>query len=280
MAEIRFKSDERRTKSVRRSADDGRAAGSWPVRSAELPVARSQRTRRRIWHSASPISRPTSPTAPPRRSSTCRAPATTRWMMTCAALVLFMTLPGLALFYGGLVRRKNVLSVLRAVLRHGRHGRRSSGGRSATASRSTTGSPFLGGIDLRDAQGRRRPRRTRTTPYWVSQNVFSMFQLMFAIITPALIVGAIAERMKFSALMLFLALWMLVVYFPMAHMVWGIDGFMNGVWNADAEHQGDRLRGRHRGAHDLGLVGAGALHHARQAQRLRHEARSRRTAWC
>src|SRR6202008_3157374 len=70
--------------------------------------------------------------------------------------------------------------------------------------------------------------------YWVSQNVFSMFQLMFAIITPALIVGAIAERMKYSAIMLFLTLWMLVVYFPMAHMVWGIDGFMNGVWNADA----------------------------------------------
>jgi Amt family ammonium transporter len=71
--------------------------------------------------------------------------------------------------------------------------------------------------------------------YWVSQNVFSMFQLMFAIITPALIVGAIAERMKYSAIMLFLTLWMLVVYFPMAHMVWGIDGFMNGVWNADAK---------------------------------------------
>src|SRR6185503_11738449 len=70
--------------------------------------------------------------------------------------------------------------------------------------------------------------------YWVSQNIFSMYQLMFAIITPALIVGAIAERMKFSAIMLFLMLWMVVVYFPMAHMVWGIDGFMNGVWNADS----------------------------------------------
>jgi Amt family ammonium transporter len=58
--------------------------------------------------------------------------------------------------------------------------------------------------------------------------------MMFAIITPALIVGAIAERMKFSAIMLFLALWMVVIYFPMAHMVWGVDGFMNGVWNADA----------------------------------------------
>ena len=92
--------------------------------------------------------------------------------------------------------------------------------------------------------------------YWVSQNVFSMYQLMFAIITPALIVGAIAERMKFSAIMLFLTLWMFVVTSRMAHMVWGVDGFMNGVWNADANDQGDRLRGRHRRAHDLGLVGA------------------------
>jgi Amt family ammonium transporter len=62
-----------------------------------------------------------------------------------------------------------------------------------------------------------------------------MFQMMFAIITPALIVGAIAERMKFSAIVLFLTLWMVVIYFPQAHMVWGIDGFMNGVWNADAK---------------------------------------------
>ena len=61
-----------------------------------------------------------------------------------------------------------------------------------------------------------------------------MYQMMFAIITPALIVGAIAERMKFSSVMLFVALWMFFVYFPLAHMVWGVDGFMNGVWNADA----------------------------------------------
>ena len=70
--------------------------------------------------------------------------------------------------------------------------------------------------------------------YWVSQNVFSMYQLMFAIITPALIVGAIAERMKFSAVMLFMLGWMFLVYFPMAHAIWGITGDMNGVWNAKA----------------------------------------------
>ena len=107
---------------------------------------------------------------------------------------------------------------------------------------------------------RRRCRcRTPTTRAWVSHNVFAMYQLMFAIITPALIVGAIAERMKFSAIMLFLLGWMFVVYFPLAHMVWGVDGFMNGVWNANACDQGDRLRRRHGRAHVLRLVGAGAL---------------------
>jgi Amt family ammonium transporter len=73
--------------------------------------------------------------------------------------------------------------------------------------------------------------------YWVSHNVFSMYQLMFAIITPALIIGAIAERMKFSAIMLFMILWMFVVYFPLAHMIWGINGVMNGVWNPKAAIQ-------------------------------------------
>src|SRR6185369_17817795 len=63
---------------------------------------------------------------------------------------------------------------------------------------------------------------------------YSMYQMMFAIITPALIIGAIAERMKFSAIMLFVALWMVLIYFPLAHMVWGVNGMMNGVWNADA----------------------------------------------
>jgi len=85
---------------------------------------------------------------------------------------------------------------------------------------------FLNGVDS-----------TPNTDYsgWVSHNVFSMYQLMFAIITPALIIGAIAERMKFSAILLFVTLWMFVVYFPLAHMVWGVDGLMNGVFNASAK---------------------------------------------
>jgi len=159
-------------------------------------------------------------------------PGHNAWMMTSTALVLFMTLPGLALFYGGLVRRKNVLSVCAQCF--GMAGMVAimwwAFGYSFAFDH---GSPFLGGTKfalLHEVTS--MPNGDYS--YWVSQNVFSMYQLMFAIITPALIVGAIAERMKYSALLLFLGLWMLVVYFPMAHMVWGADGLMNGVWNADA----------------------------------------------
>lgn len=160
-------------------------------------------------------------------------PGHNAWLMTCSALVLFMTLPGLALFYGGLVRRKNVLSVLAQCL--GIAGLVAIlwwlCGYSLAFSR---GKPFLGGLEWMFLNG---VDSTPNPDYagWVSHNVFSMFQLMFAIITPALIVGAIAERMKFTAIMLFVTLWMLVVYFPLAHMVWGADGLMNGVWNADAK---------------------------------------------
>lgn len=155
------------------------------------------------------------------------------WMMTSAALVLFMTLPGLALFYGGLVRRKNVLSVLAQCL--GIAGLVTIlwylAGYSLVFSK---GSPFLGGLNFALMKGVDSNPNTDYS-YWVSHNVFSMYQLMFAIITPALIIGAIAERMKYSALLLFITGWMFLVYFPLAHMVWGIDGFMNGVWNAGAK---------------------------------------------
>ncbi|MBI3851711.1 MAG: ammonium transporter [Verrucomicrobia bacterium] len=154
------------------------------------------------------------------------------FQMVCSALVLFMTLPGLALFYGGLVRRRNVLSVLAQCL--------------GIAGLVTilwwlcgysmafhSGNPFFGNFDWKFLRG---VDSSPNTDYaaWVSHNVYSMYQLMFAIITPALIIGAIAERMKFSAILLFMTLWMFVVYFPLAHMVWGVDGFMNGVWNPKA----------------------------------------------
>jgi Amt family ammonium transporter len=159
-------------------------------------------------------------------------PGHNAFQMICAALVLFMTLPGLALFYGGLVRRKNVLSVMAQCL--------------GIAGLVTIlwwlcgyslafhkGSPFLGNLEWSFLRG---VNSTPNPDYggWVSHNVYSMYQLMFAIITPALIVGAIAERMKYSAVLLFVTLWMFLVYFPLAHMVWGVDGLMNGVWNVDA----------------------------------------------
>jgi len=154
------------------------------------------------------------------------------WMMVSTALVLFMTLPGLALFYGGLVRRKNVLSVLAQCC-----------GSAALVTLIwwgvgyslvfAKGNALIGGTSMALFNGvTAAPNGDYAA--WVSQNVFAMFQMMFAIITPALIVGAIAERMKYSAVMAFIGLWMFVIYIPLAHMVWGIDGLMNGVWNAGA----------------------------------------------
>src|SRR5437763_14854136 len=160
-------------------------------------------------------------------------PGDNAWMMTCAALVLFMTLPGLALFYGGLVRAKNVLSVLAQCL--GIAGLVTilwwAVGYSLVFSH---GSPFFGGLKFAFLRGvDARPNGDYS--YWVSQNVFSMYQLMFAIITPALIIGAVAARMRFAAVLVFVGVWMFVVYFPLAHMIWGIDGLMNGVWNDHAK---------------------------------------------
>ena len=158
------------------------------------------------------------------------------FQMICAALVLFMTLPGLALFYGGLVRKKNVLSVLAQCL--GIAGLVTIlwwlCGYSLAFSKDGMIKGVLGNLDWSLLKG---VDSNPNTDYgaWVSHNVYSMYQLMFAIITPALIIGAIAERMKFSAILLFMTLWMFVVYFPLAHMVWGSDGMMNGVWNADAK---------------------------------------------
>ncbi len=161
-------------------------------------------------------------------------PGHNAWMMASAALVLFMTLPGLALFYGGLVRSKNVLSVCAQCLA-------CSGlvailwwafGYSLVFG-TNFNSPFLGGSEYFFMKNISSAPNTNYS-YWVSENVFSMYQLMFAIITPALIVGAVAERMKFSAILTFIGAWMFLIYFPMAHMVWGISGFMNGTWNGGA----------------------------------------------
>ncbi len=149
------------------------------------------------------------------------------WMLTSAALVLLMTGPGLALFYGGLVRRKNILgtmmqsfammalvTILWAIA-----------GYSLAFGH---GNLFIGGFEhffLRGVSLSPNPDYAPTIP----EQTYMIYQLMFAIITPALITGAFAERMKFSAMALFLSLWSLFVYCPMAHMVWGIGGLFNSA---------------------------------------------------
>ncbi len=163
-------------------------------------------------------------------------PGHNAWMMTSAALVLFMTLPGLFLFYGGLVRRKNILSVIAQCF--GIAGLVTIlwvvfGYSMVFADGDDIIKGVIGNMKFAMLKGVDSLPNTNYA-YWVSHNVFSMYQMMFAIITPALILGAIAERMKFSAILLFVGLWMVVVYFPLAHMVWGINGAMNGVWNAAA----------------------------------------------
>src|SRR6201982_1541554 len=161
-------------------------------------------------------------------------PSYNAWMMTCAALVLFMTLPGVSFFCGGLVRRKNVLSVLAQCL--GIAGLVTilwwAFGYSLVFGKNFN-NPFFGGSEYFFLNGVNSAPNTDYS-YWVSQNVYSMYQLMFAIITPALIIGAIAERMKYTAVLVFIGFWIFLVYFPMAHMVWGITGFMNGIWNTGA----------------------------------------------
>lgn len=158
----------------------------------------------------------------------------TAWMLTATALVLFMTIPGLALFYGGMVRSKNVLSVMMQCF-------------AITGLMSilwmvygyslafdTTGmekgvlnaSSFVGGLSKAFLAGVTPQSLTASFP----EPVFVTFQMTFAIITPALIVGAFAERMKFSAMLVFMTVWFTLVYAPIAHMVWGGDGALMWDW--------------------------------------------------
>ena len=143
--------------------------------------------------------------------------ANTAWILTSTALVLFMTLPGLSLFYGGLVRTKNVLSVLMQCFSIAvvisilwlLVGYSIAFGPSESAYWGGLSRALFAGIDLNSMSGD------------IPETVFAAFQMTFAIITPALIVGAFVERIKFSAMLLFCTLWTLVVYFPVANWVWG-----------------------------------------------------------
>jgi Amt family ammonium transporter len=160
----------------------------------------------------------------------------TAWMLTSVALVLMMTIPGLGLFYGGMVRKKNVgdtvmtsfaitclVTVLFAVLTY------------SLAFRA--GTPFIGGLDriflqgiVSDiSKGIGNPNPLAPT---IPETVYVCFQMTFAIITPALIAGAFAERMKFSAMLWFVGLWAILVYAPVAHWVWGPDGVLNSANDA------------------------------------------------
>lgn len=139
------------------------------------------------------------------------------WILTSTALVLFMTLPGLALFYGGLVRTKNVLSVLMQCFSIAAFASVVWFVIGYSLAFSEEGCFFVGGFDRSFLAGLTKSSLSGTLP----ESVFVMFQMTFAIITPALIVGGFAERMKFSAMLLFSMLWLLVVYIPTTHWVWG-----------------------------------------------------------
>ncbi len=210
------------------------------------PPTRLRRTRRR------PLA-PPMPTPPKAVLENCTPNSgDTAWMLTSVALVLMMTIPGLGLFYGGMVRKKNVgdtvmtsfaitclVTILWVVCTY--------------SMAFTAGSPYIGGLSraflqgiVSDiAKGIGNPNPLAAT---IPETVYICFQMTFAIITPALIAGAFAERMKFSAMLWFIGLWAIVVYAPIAHWVWGPDGFMT-AGNSDGLHQGARLRRRHGGAH-------------------------------
>ncbi|MDI9298690.1 ammonium transporter [Pseudomonas aeruginosa] len=161
----------------------------------------------------------------------------TAWMLISTALVLLMTIPGLALFYGGMVRAKNVLSIMMQCFAitglitilwvvYG-----------YSLAFDTTGmekgvlnfNSFVGGLDKAFLSGLTADGLTSATALF-PESVFITFQMTFAIITPALIVGAFAERMKFSAMLIFMVVWFTVVYAPIAHMVWSGDGALMWDW--------------------------------------------------
>ena len=178
------------------------------------------------------------PPAPPSCGGSVLAKCTpnsgdTAWMLTSVALVLLMTIPGLGLFYGGMVRKKNVgdtvmtsfaitclITVIFAALTY--------------SLAFTPGSPYIGGLSrmfLKDilsdiSTGIGNPNALAAT---IPESVYICFQMTFAIITPALIAGAFAERMKFSSMMWFIGLWAIFVYAPIAHWVWGPDGMLSAV---------------------------------------------------
>ncbi|HTH62363.1 MAG TPA: ammonium transporter [Paraburkholderia sp.] len=182
--------------------------------------------------SAAAAAAPAAPTAPFSVDSSKINSGDTAWMLTSTALVLFMTIPGLALFYGGMVRKKNVLAtvmqsfaitcvvtVIWTVIGY--------------SLAFTPGNSFIGGFSRVFLEGMNYIKGDKATTLTVShlaptipESVYFVYQMTFAIITPALITGAFADRMKFSAMLVFMSLWSIIVYSPIAHMVWEPTGWL------------------------------------------------------
>ncbi|WP_134543543.1 ammonium transporter [Pseudomonas aeruginosa] len=161
----------------------------------------------------------------------------TAWMLISTALVLLMTIPGLALFYGGMVRAKNVLSIMMQcfaitgliTILWVVYGYSLAFDTAGMEKGVLNFDSFVGGLDKAFLSGLTADGLTSATALF-PESVFITFQMTFAIITPALIVGAFAERMKFSAMLIFMAVWFTVVYAPIAHMVWSGDGALMWDW--------------------------------------------------
>ena len=203
----------------------GSPMAAWAQTAASAPAAAA---------TAAPAATPaaTPAAAPAAAASAAKNPAAfinsgdNAWMLTSTALVLMMTIPGLALFYGGMVRKKNVLATLMQSF-------------AITALVTvlwmiagyslafTSGSGFLGGLSRLFLSGMGLDSVNSLAPT-IPETTYMTFQMTFAIITPALIVGSFADRMKFSALLWFMGLWLLAVYAPIAHMVWGPGGWLGG----------------------------------------------------
>ncbi|SIT37030.1 ammonium transporter [Paraburkholderia ribeironis] len=213
------------TASAPASAAPAAAAASAPAAEASAAAAASA-------PEAASAAAPAAPTAPFSVDSSKINSGDTAWMLTSTALVLFMTIPGLALFYGGMVRKKNVLATLMqsfaitclvtivwTVVGY--------------SIAFTPGGSFIGGFSRVFMAGMNYIKGDKATTLTVShlaptipETVYFVYQMTFAIITPALITGAFADRMKFSAMLVFMTLWSIIVYSPIAHMVWEPTGWL------------------------------------------------------
>jgi ammonium transporter, Amt family len=211
-------------------------AASAPAVAASTPAAAAQASAADASAaSGAAAAAPATPTAPFSVDSSKINSGDTAWMLTSTGLVLFMTIPGLALFYGGMVRKKNVLAtvmqsfaitcvvtVLWTVIGY--------------SLAFTPGNAFIGGFSRVMLSGMNYIKGDKATTLTVShlattipESVYFVYQMTFAIITPALITGAFADRMKFSAMLVFMSLWSIIVYSPIAHMVWEPTGWLSSA---------------------------------------------------